>query len=113
MAELTIAQRVQAGADLLDRSWPDWWQLIDLDLLDVGAPECCPLGQLFGSWNEAPDGLAMDADRGFYRATQWPGVGDRTDAAVEKVDRAIRVEYAELTEGWRALIEERRSGVPA
>ncbi len=34
----TIAQRVAAGAALLDEKRPGWWRRIDLDTLDIPEP---------------------------------------------------------------------------
>lgn len=42
-----IAERVAAGAALLDERQPGWWQRINLDSLDLGSCVGCILGQLY------------------------------------------------------------------
>ena len=97
----TIAERVAAGAALLDEREPGWWQRINLARLDLEAPCRCILGQLDddlgeGRWRDllARFGVAAcdDAYYGFNaeEGRQEPG------------------QYASLTAAWRELIGARR-----
>jgi hypothetical protein len=90
VAELTIEQRVEAGASWLDQHAPGWFDVVDLGRLDVSEPECCPLGFIYGNWWDAPEPIAMRADLGFYY-------------------RHDHTEYEPLTDAWRAEIERRRA----
>lgn len=56
MASPTLAAltaRVATGTTLLDRHWPGWAALIDLDRLDIQSPRDCVLGQLYGHYRQA------------------------------------------------------------
>ena len=44
---MTLEQRVQAGAKLLDEKSPGWFQRIDLGKLCMSDGTVCVLGQLF------------------------------------------------------------------
>ena len=51
----TIKERVQAGAALLDKVLPDWWNgketpTIDLEILNMSCGGDCVLGQAYGSY---------------------------------------------------------------
>jgi hypothetical protein len=101
----TITERVAKGAAFLDESEPSWWQVIDLDALDMEQGCNCVLGQLHPSNTDEelhylgalfqfglPHGPDSDADISLGFFTEDP------------------LEWAPLTEAWRNLIEERRAG---
>lgn len=54
MSELTIAERVAAGAAWLDERKPDWWTAVALPELDVDDCNLCVLGQTYGSYWDSP-----------------------------------------------------------
>lgn len=54
MSELSIPERVAAGAAWLDEHQPGWVERIDLDALEMRDCMSCILGQLFGGYWEAP-----------------------------------------------------------
>lgn len=91
MADLTIAQRVHAGAAWLDEQ-----------------SSCnCVLGQMYGDYCDSPDA-----------ARWWEGVYLAPARGFSSLSEAVgrdakRADYAALTEAWRTLIEERRTGIPA
>jgi hypothetical protein len=106
VSELTIPERVAAGAAWLDAAMPNWIDKVDLDTLDVGSDCRCILGQTFGHYQRSPedarwsvpDGMTyLAADRGF-------NVDNNPD------DEAETAEFAELTAEWRRVIESRRAG---
>ena len=66
----SLAARVARGARLLDRAWPGWAGLLDLERLQVAAPCDEVLGQLYGHTDEATSALA------------GPKVADDPDAAL-------------------------------
>ena len=54
MRELTIAERVAAGAAWLDERKPDWWSAIDIIAFDIDDCRDCALGQIYGSYWDSP-----------------------------------------------------------
>lgn len=57
----TVEQRVQRGAKLLDKQFPDWYMTeIDWDVFNIMDPEVCLLGQ-----------LAKGGALGEYTPTSW------------------------------------------
>lgn len=91
----SIEERVATGSAWLDEHRPGWWRRIDLDTLDI-VDECgCVLGQEYGSYVNAPDEI-------------W----ERGLIAGGGFDAAVIGEYAALTDGWRRLIEQRRTDEP-
>lgn len=54
MDELTIEQRVAAGAAWLDEHAPGWVAQIDLSSLDIEEPCNCILGQVYGHYFKSP-----------------------------------------------------------
>jgi hypothetical protein len=62
------ADRVRAGALVLDEMEPGWERLIDQDRLDMGNSYTCILGQLYDGYEIAPDMGEPNEDLGFYLA---------------------------------------------
>src|SRR6266516_3369909 len=57
-----FAERVAAGAALLDQHQPGWERQIDVEGMDLASAEDDVLGQLHGSFDEGLDALlALDA----------------------------------------------------
>src|SRR4051812_23092318 len=50
MTTLTIAERVQRGASLLDTEFPGWVDQVDLSSLNLASGCDCILGQRFGDF---------------------------------------------------------------
>jgi hypothetical protein len=99
MSRPIVAERVAAGAAWLDEHRPGWWKRTDLDRLDVASERHCPIAQEYGTYYRAPvftHGLAS-------------ALGFDCSAAANELGRAAEdFEFAELTETWRTLIEDRR-----
>jgi hypothetical protein len=113
MTDLTIEQRVEAGAAWLDASRPGWLDRIDLDELRMDYCDACILGQIFGDYWDAPladhippYGEEMDKYEAKAAQLGFQSVDQRTGSTAE---------LSELGAEWRALIEGRRAGaaVPA
>lgn len=98
MPELTIAERVAAGADWLDANWPGWDYDVEPRILDLASDCKCILGQLYGDYGDglSETDLTQDEARafGFY-------------AGVVGEEEATR-DYPLLTEAWLKTIEARR-----
>jgi len=62
------ADRVRAGALLLDEMSPGWERKIDQDRLDMANDYTCILGQLYGAYETAPGMGEPMEDLGFYLA---------------------------------------------
>lgn len=117
MPELTIAERVAAGAEWLDANYPGWADRVDIVLLDIRDCEDCVLGQLAGNYwhaplfsdiaataDDVPDGAPWHADptaedRAMRRSMPLGFCGDTFDAE------------SALTHEWMQLIGARRESV--
>jgi hypothetical protein len=93
----TIAERVQAGATLLDEKRPGWWQDVSISNLAMSLGRSCVLGQLFGSFYDGQDDLDLSVE----------------DSVKHGFDRSSDLEYTALGNAWKALIRERRSQATA
>ena len=104
-----LAERVAAGAALLDRHQPGWATQVDPTLLDMQDPRADVLGQLYGSFDTgvrqlipAPLGDLEDdwiCDHAF----------DIDDAQLVRPDGPVAA-YQELTCAWRLELARRRKG---
>lgn len=109
-------QEVNRGAALLDEILPGWVEKIDLEALELDSDCQCVLGQLaldlnprrfvYSRYGAAIQAIEQAADidlgaqeffYGFNLPSNWGGPADFTD----------------LTQEWRALIQQRREGVKA
>lgn len=106
---LSVIERVERGATLLDEHVPGWYARVDLATLDVAHPCACVLGQLFGNYYAAAALNLVDHDtlvavsHGFdvrlYRRNSQP-----THATQAELD----AEIGALEAAWIAAIAERR-----
>lgn len=112
MTELTIEERVAAGAEWLDERLPDWVNRIDLEDLDIRDACACILGQTFGDFDEAPLVQA-----GGWRAAHlaaWPlgfqshEVAEAFEAHRHQDPELVTAEYRALEAEWTRLILARR-----
>jgi hypothetical protein len=108
-ATATISERVQAGATWLDEHRPGWVADIDLDRLLLSSPCRCVLGQLYGSYYDAPVKYYDTSDYGFATLAEDQVLPD-DDASQDAYEAAIDGEYAELDAAWRELVATRRAG---
>jgi hypothetical protein len=97
-----IAERVAAGAALLDEKRPGWWRQVDLAVLDLEDCRLCVIGQLFGPEWEYSRGsygaglAALGLDAGRYEEFAYG------------FDIENFREFADLTAEWRRLVAARR-----
>lgn len=89
----TVAERVAAGATVLDEHAPDWVDRISLADLNIGSCRRCVLGQVFGHYFTGLDKLGLR------------GVA----LAVEHGFSTPRRQAGELTAEWYRLVEARRA----
>jgi hypothetical protein len=106
-----IAERVARGAALLDSEIPGWWQLIDVDSLDINDCYACVIGQLFADeamhWNPFEVGAAWLIGRDAYGCdTHAPALIDHGFSVSRSDDET---EVNALTAEWKRLISERRA----
>ncbi len=100
----TIKERVQAGADLLDKVLPDWWNgketpTIDLEILEMNSPNMCVLGQCFGEYSAGCEKLAISP----WRRSRGP------DAEDFGFISGVHNDTGRLTAPWRKEIRYRRN----
>jgi hypothetical protein len=95
-----VLERVNRGAALLDEFDPGWWEVIELETLDIGSARRCVLGQ----WAEANQDL------------EW--VGNYSDALPVVLGRGstykrekthgflsgLQASVTDLTDAWREAI---------
>lgn len=60
---LTVGERVESGAKLLDDYASDWYRFVDLGRLDIQSIQNCILGQIFGSFRNGTRDLGFEGDR--------------------------------------------------
>lgn len=101
MSELTIEQRVAAGAEWLDANAPGWEAQIDLSSLDIEEPCNCVLGQVYGH---------------YFRSPQWARHsdvyvdGDYLYTADQRGFNGSEEDMPALNRAWFDLILDRRAG---
>ncbi len=83
---------VLRGAELLDERLPGWPHHVDADKLDLGNSCNCPLGQIFGDYDDAVDILGLEKPErfGFHLA-------------------AGRQTFDKLTDAWRRVVLQRQA----
>ena len=98
-----MSSEVRAGALLLDKEKPGWWEEVDVDQLDMGGVRNCVLGQLQGDYATGIDKLGIssfaEASRlGFY-------ISIRENCSWAK----RRGLYKVLTKAWTKEIADRQA----
>lgn len=102
----SIAERVAAGAALLDEKLPDWWapNRIDLAVLDLSRPCYCVIGQV------APEREYGDAIEAGWLGLTFDDAYRYGFTAVTAAHASDwREVYPKLTAEWRRVITERRA----
>jgi hypothetical protein len=66
MSSQTAAERVAAGAMLLDERKPGWYKTIDNALLNIASCRKCVLGQVYGDFSDGVRELALGSQFGQY-----------------------------------------------
>lgn len=107
MSELTIEQRVAAGAKWLDENQPRWLDHVDIEALDLESCQRCVLGQLFGDFRESPLLAGLDLDSPWGDAQAEANTAPLGFDVFEGEDSCSG--FAELTAEWRRVIESRRA----
>lgn len=111
MARLTIKDRVEAGAALLDRHVPNWDRRIDLDKLNIASAEFCICGQLANTSRSPKVKAALEDPSDGYGVFLEYLEEKRPDAYVHSHDYGFAGGSMHLlTKAWKALIEGRRGG---
>lgn len=105
---MTIEERVERGANLLDERAPGWYDRIKIQTLVMSEPCKCVIGQVFLI---EPDGLDHDQYKAITSDLGLPGQLDvYYGFEVSDDDDALdyNAEYQLLHDAWIDLIEQRR-----
>ncbi|MEL6347662.1 MAG: hypothetical protein AAFV53_31430 [Myxococcota bacterium] len=108
-----IREDVDRGALLLDVIRPGWFDVIDIETLNIQYPHLCVIGQLYGEFSSTMDDWRYEEDGFADHATSWTiedagkypgkyGFNDRHHHPSHK--QAYKVH----TEEWIRLITSRR-----
>ncbi len=104
MTGLTIGERVELGATVLDEYASDWYRFVDLELLDIQSTQNCVLGQIFGSFKNGTRDLGFEGDR--YEEERL-GFELTHDEYCSKFVGGIAEQYEDE---WRGHVMLRRNG---
>lgn len=102
-------ERVRRGAQMLDRKNPDWFNEIDLDVLDLNDCHACILGQLYGTYSEGRYRIGLDWDlqaTGSHGFTVWPR--DHIEDLDDFYSEEERL-WDQLYNAWKEEITKRRA----
>lgn len=104
---MTPAEQVANGAQMLDQYWPGWYDLIDLDTLDISECSACICGQLGRNLGasivgEFPGVKAFSSEYGFD--FYWDEKFDTEESFKPEIDDL----YVQLDEEWEKAIIARR-----
>lgn len=100
-----LDKAANTGAEFLDHSYPEWYEAIDIDELDIGTMDSCILGQTVG-FREFQYWLAKGTDE--QEAERWlihHGFTLSDDERWWIDDR----EFRGLTSIWKNLVEDRQT----
>lgn len=130
MTNLTIAERVERGASLLDTRFPGWVDQVDLSRLNLESSCNCVLGQRFGDFMVgarrtllSPETSGVTMSRRTRERLEEHGflVSPRDDEFIDlpgarkfrivthDAEQRIHDEYRDLTHYWAELITNRRA----
>jgi len=101
-----LDETVTRGVQVLDRTFPKWWERIDLNVLEIADPCRCLLGQLMGNYAHAVLELGIawrGGDYGF--ATHTPILNWLAGISRGTSQQDFTLYYHLLTELWKARIQ--------
>jgi hypothetical protein len=104
--DLTVTQRVQNGAAILDEALPGWEKHIDRSTLNIASGGHCVLGQIFGNFGRAVRVLHLPLAVGQDLNPSNLGF-DCTRAENIHQQRGRISEWHELNDGWQKFLAER------
>lgn len=106
MSELSVVERVAAGAEILDRAMPGWAHKIDMSILNITDSLDCILGQLYNGYWHGQSEVKDALDRDFVSTHEWCSWGfDLNDWDAYNEDDLT--EYDDLHDAWNAAIMDR------
>src|SRR5687767_14916509 len=108
LAKKGVDERVERGAQLLDRKRPRWFQEVDPSSLEINDIEKCILGQLYGNYHE---GVRATCRRPLFVPNLVPA--EHGFVATCEFRRDIDKEFALLDQKWVEAIERRRAAIEA
>ena len=90
---MSVEDRVARGVKLLEVDLPDWFNHVNLGILDMGNIYLCVLGQIFGDWGLGCSRLGIDSTICDYYG----------------FDGYTKMDYLLLEAEWARVVRERRS----
>lgn len=100
MMKSIVVRRVARGAELMDRTYPGWFDAIDLRTLNIASGRNCVLGQIHGDYVRGCRHLGIEEDA---LASVGYGFIAGVSAAFVPLFQTTR-----LTRAWRREVERRR-----
>jgi hypothetical protein len=103
---MSVKERVERGAKLLDEHRPGWELKIDLQALDLSSCDRCVLGQIYGSYGDGYDLLGLTDETspyGFDRELSRQA----SFISLERLCQDIKEDWKALREEWTSLIKDR------
>lgn len=95
-------ERVERGAEWLDKNEKGWMEKIDLSLLDLREDDACICGQIDASGSHAFYRYIFNKELAAAQAHELGFILWNKDEGCNALD------YAKLTTAWKRLIRERR-----
>lgn len=86
----TVIHRVRRGAQALDAQRPKWHREINLEILDMGDPSACVLGQIFSTYRQGLRMMCFTEFSAIYRG--FNGWGPQFMASI--VFRALTLAWS-------------------
>lgn len=99
--DLTMEERVAAGANLLDELMPGWHRDVDLNSLQMMCMNACIIGQVFN----CRDGYESMED--YDAALEFLGIPNHADEY--GFDDKFDGDYGRLASHWSVAVEIRKS----
>jgi hypothetical protein len=96
---VTVRERVEKGAALLDEEKPGWRESIDLGRLDMMSPWRCVLGQVFETWD-------MEAHSGYTLGLAALFDGDEDEDVSSAIEHGFEAPLDEGVRDYGALHRE-------
>lgn len=100
--------RIKEAAELLDKEMPGWASKIDVNILSMGSPFRCILGQLYGCYDKSPESIPYMnwAFGGSSRKEHWlPAIEERLNQPVDQLTQINKINSWEEFVAYRDSLD--------